>query len=83
MRGPTGVCDAERAVARRTIQRILQRLNLAYRSQSGKMMGIIDYGDPSRVVTPILQAPQPLHEDGNDITLSDCSNDSTHTLQAS
>src|SRR3984957_14010005 len=81
VRGPTRVRDAERPMARREVERILQRLNLANRAQASQVMGIVHDGDARGVVTPILQPPQSLHEDGNDITLSDCSDDSTHAYQ--
>jgi hypothetical protein len=75
------VCDAERAVARRAVESILQRLNLADRAQARQVVGIIDDGDTRRVIAPILEPPESLHENGNDITLSDCSDDSTHVYQ--
>src|SRR5580692_12754094 len=82
VRGPTSMRDAEGAVARCEVERILQRLNLANRSQAGQVMRIIDDGYTRRVITPILQPPQSFHEDGNDITLSDRPYNSTHTVQA-
>ena len=48
---------------RRTVERILQRLNLADRAQARQVMGIIDDGDAGGVIAPILQPPQPFHEE--------------------
>jgi len=76
------VRDAERAVAGRAFERILQRLNLANRTQAGQVMGIIDDGDACGVVAPIFEPPQSFHQYGNDITLSDCTDNSTHAFQA-
>jgi hypothetical protein len=81
VRGPAGVRDTERAVAGRALERILERLNLANRPQAGQVMGIIDDGDARGVVPPIFEPAQSFHQDGNDIALGDCSDNSTHALQ--
>src|SRR5277367_652713 len=66
VRGPARVCDTERAVAGRAVERILQRLNFAKRPQAGQVLGIIDDGDARGVVASILQTPQSFHQDGYD-----------------
>jgi len=38
----------------------------------------VENGKTRRIIAAILQPPQALHQDGDDITLGDRSNDSTH-----
>ena len=64
------------------VERILQRLNLADRAQARQVVGAIEDGDAGRVVAPILEPPQSLHQDGNDVPLGDCSDDSAHDYRA-
>jgi hypothetical protein len=46
------------------------------------MHSVIDYGDTRGIVAAVLELAQALEQDGNDITLSDCTNDSAHVLES-
>jgi hypothetical protein len=42
---------------------------------------VVDHGDPSRVVTAILEALQPLYQERNDLSIADIANYATHFLR--
>src|SRR6185437_6330041 len=75
---PARVRDAELAVRRIVIERVLQRLHLADGAQALELVMAVDHGDPSRVVAAIFEPAQALHQNGNYVALGNRSDDSTH-----
>ena len=65
-------------VDRGLIQRILQRLHLALGAQAGQVLGTVEHGEAGRVVAPVLQPPQALHQHRDDVAIGDRPNDSAH-----
>ena len=55
VRGPTRVCDADPAVERRTVERILQRLHFANHAYARQVIGIVHDGHAGRVIAAILE----------------------------
>ena len=78
VRGPAGVGDAEAAVRRIRVQRILELAHLTDRSQALQLVRAVQHGHARRVVASILQPPQPFDQDGDDVTIGDGADDSTH-----
>src|SRR6185312_15448733 len=80
---PARVRDAELAMRRIPVERMLQRLHLAHRAQPLQALTSVDYRNPGGVVAAILEPAQTLHQNGYDVALCDCSDDSTHAVRSS
>ena len=78
VRRPSGVGDAEVGGGRRGVDGFLQALHLADGAQALELAGAVDHGDAGGVVAAVLEAPQALHEDGDDVTLRDGADDAAH-----
>ncbi len=76
--GPTCVCDTEVAVRRVLLERVLQHLDLADSAHALEVLRTIEHRDTSGIVAAIFEPPQPLHENGHDVPLSDGTDDSAH-----
>ena len=68
--------DAKVAVNPGLIRHLGERSHAPDTAQA--MQPVVDYCDPRGVVAAILELAQAFEQDGNDITLSDCANDSAH-----
>ncbi len=78
VRRPARVRDAELAVGRIRVDRVLQHLHLADGAQALEFGGAVQYGDAGGVVAAVFEPAQSLHQDGDDVALSDRSDDSAH-----
>ncbi len=78
VRRPTRVRDAEAAMSGIGLERVLQLADLADGAQALDGAGAVQHGDARRVVAPVLQPPQALDQDRDDVTVGDGSNDSAH-----
>jgi hypothetical protein len=76
--GPAGVGDAEAAGERFVVQAGLEFADLAHGADALDVAVVHAHGDTGGVVTAIFQAPQALHQDGDDVALSDGSDNSAH-----
>jgi hypothetical protein len=76
--GPAGVGDAKAAGERFGIQTRLQFAHLAHRADALDVTVVHAHGDAGGVVAPVLQAPQALHQDRDDVAFSDGSDNSAH-----
>ena len=76
--GPAGVGDADLAAGGRLLEGLLEHPHLADRAQAGEVLRAVQDRQAGRVVAAVLQPPQALHQDGDDIALGDSSNDSAH-----
>jgi hypothetical protein len=78
VRRPAGVRDAEMAIDRRLVERVLEHPDLADGAQPAHLAAAVQDGDAGRVVTAVFQAAQALDQDGNDVSISDRADDSAH-----
>src|ERR1700733_16232936 len=76
--GPPGMGDADLPPDRLLFEGFLQGADLAPGPQAHQVIGAIQDRETGRIVAPVLQPPQSLHEDGNDIPLGYCPDDSAH-----
>jgi hypothetical protein len=74
---PARVSNADMAGDRGGVECFLQNLHLADGTQA-RHMTPLDHGDACGIVAAVLQAAQPLHEDGDRVALRDHTHDSTH-----
>ena len=79
VRGPASVGEADRRMRRPIRDRGLEIGQLPGPFLDEQVPTVIDQRDPSRVVAPILQAPQPLDEDRAGLPGPRVSNDAAHT----
>ena len=78
VRGPARVRDADLAVRGIRLDGVLEHLDLADRAQALELRGAVEHGDAGGVVATVFEPAQSLHEDGDDVSLSDGSDDSAH-----
>ena len=78
VRRPARVRDAEVAVRRVGVERVLQLPHLADGAQPLDVAGAVQHGDAGGVVAAVFEPPQALDEDRNDVALGDGTNDSAH-----
>ena len=78
VRGPARVRDADLAVRGIRLDGFLEHLDLADGAQPLELRGAIQHGDAGGVVATVFEPAQSLHEDGDDVALSDGSDDSAH-----
>ena len=45
-----------------------------------QVLRAVEDGDARRIVAAVLEPPQPLHQDGDDVALGDGSDDSAHSV---
>ena len=77
---PASVRDADGAVSRGGVDGVLQHLHLAHRTHALERARAIEHGDTRRVVATVLEPPQALDQDGDDISLRDRADNSAHVL---
>ncbi len=75
---PAGVRDAELAVHRALVERVAQFLHLADGAQPAHLLATVQHGDAGGVVAAVLEALQPLDQDGDDVAVSDRTDDAAH-----
>ncbi len=80
MRRPARVGDADLADGGILLERLLQHLYLADGSEAREMPRAVQDSQTGRVIAAVLEPPQSLHENGDDVTFGDGSNDSAHVL---
>ena len=78
VRGPARVRDAEAAVGRVGVERVLELAHLADGAQALDLAGAVQHGDARRVVAAVLQPAQSLDQDRDDVPVSNGSDDSAH-----
>ena len=78
VRGPARVRDADLAVRRVRVDRVLQHLHLADGAQALELGRAVQHRDAGGVVAAVFEPAQSLHEDGDDVALSDGSDDAAH-----
>ncbi len=78
MCGPARMCDAHLAVGVIGVDGVLEHLHLADGAQALEMRRAVQHRNAGRVVAAIFQAAEPFHEDGNDVPVSDGSDDTAH-----
>ena len=78
VRGPARVRDADLAVRGVGFDRVLEHLDLADGAQALELGGAVEHGDAGGVVAAVFEAAQPLHQDRDDVALSDGSDDAAH-----
>jgi hypothetical protein len=75
---PASVRDAAEPGQWFRIERILKPVNLALGPLPLDLAICGKYGDTGRVVAAVFKSPQPLHQDGDNVALRDCSYDPAH-----
>ena len=80
--GPAGVGDADPAMRRTRRQRRFQGRDLAGRAHPLERPLIADHGHAGRIVTPVFQPPQALHQGGGDVFRCDGADDAAHNSVA-
>src|ERR1700722_15372151 len=83
MGGPSGMGDAHIAARRLPLDGLLQGAHLAHGPQASQAAGAVQDGEAGRIVSPVFQAPQSLHQDGDDVPLGNCPDDSAHVKGSS
>ncbi len=78
VRGPARVRDADLAVRGIRLDGVLEHLDLADRAQALELGGAVEHGDAGGVVAAVFEPAQSLHQDGDDVALSDGSDDAAH-----
>ncbi len=78
MGSPTSVADAVGAVERLKTDGLFQVAQLAFGAAQLQFVPIAGHGNSSRVVTAVLEAPEPLNDDWNHFLLTDISDNATH-----
>ena len=78
VRGPARVRDADLAVRGIRFDGVLEHLDLADRAQALELGGAVEHGDAGGVVAAVFEPAQSLHQDGDDVALSDGSDDAAH-----
>jgi hypothetical protein len=78
VRRPAGMCNAQVALDRRLLERVLQHPDFADRAQPAQFAAAVQDREAGGIVTAVFQAPQPLDQDGNDVSVSDRADDSAH-----
>ena len=78
VRGPAGVANAEAAVHGVQADGILEVAELAFGAAYGKLAIVAVDGQPGGVVAPVLEAFQPLQNDGNGPMGADVANYAAH-----
>src|SRR5271155_728548 len=61
------------------VERLLENVHLADGALAGNL-SVLEHGDAGRIVAPVLEASQTLHEDGNRVAFRNHTYDSTHIL---
>src|SRR5690606_30136364 len=77
VRGPAGVAEAVASLERAAGERRLEVDELP-RAPADFDVAVVDDRDAGRVVTAILETPEPLDEDGEDRPLTDVPDDAAH-----
>jgi hypothetical protein len=72
------VRDADLAVRGIRLDGFLEHLDLADGAQALEFRGAVEHGDAGGVIASVFEPAQSLHEDGDDVALSDGSDDSAH-----
>ncbi len=80
---PTRMRNSDFAGGRRLLQGLGEHFDLADRAEPGQVLRAIEDGQARRVIAAILEPPQSLHQDGDDVALGDRSDDSAHSSSAS
>ena len=79
VRGPARVRDADLAVRSGAASRASSSMRtLPTVRRRVEVLGAVEDRDAGRVVAAVLEPPQTLHQDGDDVALRDCSDDSAH-----
>ena len=77
---PAGVAHADVAVQRFAVRQPLgQPGELPFGLRSDERAGVVDHGDPGRIVTAVLEAPKRIHDHGDAIALTDIADDTAHS----
>src|ERR1700754_509115 len=78
VRGPTRVADSVSAVERTQTNRLFEIAQLSFSTANLELVTFIDDRDARRVVTAILELPQPVDNERHDLFVAYVTNDSTH-----
>src|SRR5207249_8031487 len=77
MRGPACMTHAKGSVQRSETQCLLQIAQLTGAAYHLQPL-VVDYRQSRRVVSPVLEPAQPVHEDAGEALIADVSNDAAH-----
>ena len=75
---PASVRNPDLAGGRSLLERVVEHLHLANGAQARQMARAVQHRDAGRIVAAILEPPQALHQNGDDIAFGDRSDNSTH-----
>jgi hypothetical protein len=78
VRGPAGVRDAQLSVGGALVERIAQLLHLAHGAQAAHVAAAVQHRDAGRIVAAVFEALQALDQDGDDVAVSDRTDDTAH-----
>ena len=82
VRGPAGVADAVGAVERLQADDLFQVAQLALGAAHLQAFAVAGDGDAGRVIAAILQPPQAVDDDGNDLLLAYITDDAAHRVSS-
>jgi hypothetical protein len=81
VRGPTGVAQTYACAGRPAAQGISENGHLAGALLDEQIAVLSDEGDAGGVVTPVLEAAQPIEQDWSGVSRPGVSDDSAHAVQ--